>query len=145
MQRAGVRDHLKGVRLGRVVPWSTVVAALLLLAQPGWAAQPDLLAQIGGGGTSTSNAVRQIERSVTRPLPAVPPTSGDRSADVWVPDRVVPDPMRGGNIVIVPGHWERRLSTGEHYAPSTVACTATGECATTPAGVRPAPDTRVGP
>ncbi len=116
-----------------MIPHSALVAALLLVAQ------------IGGGGTSTSSAVRQIERSVTRPLPAVRPPSVSAPSDVWVPDRVVPDPMRGGTIVTVPGHWERRLATGEHFAPPTAACTAAGECTTVPAGVRPAPDRRVGP
>ncbi len=102
-----------------------------------------LLAQLGGGSHFNSAvAVDDIERSVTRPVPQVPATSVERSLDAWVPDRSVPDPVRGGAFV-VPGHWERRLSDGEYYVPPSTACnSATGECATAPAGVRPPPSMR---
>lgn len=98
----------------RVVSAHALVGALLLLAQL-------------GGGT---------------PLPSVPAAPGERSPDVWVPDRYLVDPVRGGTS-FVPGHWERRLSDREYYAPSSPACNSGGgECSTGPAGVRPPPDTR---
>jgi hypothetical protein len=103
------------------------------------------LAQLGGGGTSFNSAVDQIERSVTRPVPQAPPAPVEPSPNVWVPDRFLPDPAQGGTS-LVPGHWDRRLSDGQYYAPPSTACNSgTGACATAPAGVRPAPDSRTAP
>jgi len=98
-----------------------------------------LLAQFGGG-SSFNSAVDQIERSVTRPVPQAPAAPAQSAPDAWVPDRYLAAPGQGGTAV-VPGHWERRLPSGEYYAPpSTVCNSASGECATAPAGVRPPPD-----
>jgi hypothetical protein len=62
-----------------------------------------------------------------------------------VPDRyvTVPEAPEG---VLVPGHWERRLSDREFYVPPLVVCrSVTGQCVTVPAGVRPPIQTRIGP
>ncbi len=113
----------------QVVAGHVLAGALLLLAQL-------------GGESSFNSAVDQIERSVTRPLPQAPAAPVERSPDVWVPDRYVANPGQGG-IAVVPGHTERRLPSGEYYAPpSTVCGSATGDCVTAPAGVRPPPDMR---
>ena len=117
------------VMMRQVVASHTLAGALLLLAQL-------------GGGSSFNSAVDQIERSVTRPVPQAPAAPVERSPDVSVPDRYVAGPGQYG-IEVVPGHSERLLPSGEYYAPpSTVCSSATGECATAPAGVRPAPDMR---
>src|SRR6266852_4659144 len=93
------------------------------------------LAQLGGGGTSFNSAVDQIERSVTRPVPQAPAAPVEQSPNVWVPDRFLPDPAQGGTS-LVPGHWDRRLSDGQYYAPPSTACnSASGACSTAPAGV----------
>jgi len=113
----------------QIVTSHTLAGALLLLAQL-------------GGSSSFNSAVDQIERSVTRPVPQAPAAPVERSPDVWVPDRYVAQPGQGG-IAVVPGHSERRLPGGEYYAPPSAVCSsATGECATAPAGVRPPPDMR---
>ena len=36
-------------------------------------------------------------------------------------DRYLADPMQGGTSSFVPGHWERRLSDGQYYAPGVTA------------------------
>jgi hypothetical protein len=103
-----------------------------------------LVAQLSGAPPGGSPA-EEIERSVTRPVPQAPTVPVEPSPNVWVPDRYLADPGRGGTS-FVPGHWERRLSDGEYYAPPTTACnSASGECSTAPAGVRPPPDKRVAP
>src|SRR5213593_2359620 len=87
----------------RVAPAHALVVAVLVLAQ-------------FGGGTPGRSPVEQIERSVTRPVPQAPAAPVERSPNVWVPDRYLADPMQGGTS-FVPGHWERRLSDGQYYAP----------------------------
>ena len=101
-----------------------------------------ILAQLGGG-TPLQRSLEQLERSVTRPVPQAPPLPASRPGDVWVPDRFVSDPA-SGQLVQVPGHWQRRLPSGELYGPPTTVCTSTG-CTTIPAGPRPAPEQRQTP
>jgi hypothetical protein len=100
-----------------------------------------LLAQLGGG-MHGGDPIDQIDRQSTRPLPqasAPPPMS---SPNVWVPDRVTPDPVYGGQSV-TPGHWEQPLSNGRYYAPPLTSCSSgSGLCSTTPAGEYPPPSTR---
>jgi hypothetical protein len=99
-----------------------------------------LLAQVSG--PPGSSALDALERAVKQPMPQAPAAPVHRSPDVWVPDRYVSDPVRGGTVH-VPAHWERRLSDREYYAPPTTVCSsARGECSTIPAGVRPPPETR---
>ena len=97
-----------------------------------------ILAQLGSG-TPLQRSLDQLERSVTRPVPQAPPTPTTRAPDVWVPDRIVSDPATGLQSS-VPGHWERRLPSGELYGPPTTICDSTG-CTTMPAGPRPSPET----
>jgi hypothetical protein len=98
-----------------------------------------LLAQLGGGMYGAND---QIEHSVTIPLPEAPGPTTTQSPDVWVPDRVTPDPVYGGQW-ITPGHWELPLPNGRYYAPPLTACsTGSGQCTTTPAGEYPPPGMR---
>jgi len=115
----------------RIARDQAVVVALLILAQL-------------GGGMSGRSPAQQIERSVTQPVPRAPATAVERSPNVWVPDRYFADPVQGGTS-LVPGHWERRLESGNYYAPPTTACNLAGGCSTVPAGVRRPPDTRTTP
>jgi hypothetical protein len=112
-----------------------------------------LVAQLGGGlqaapriGPSrpSSQALDQLERSATAPVPTLPAPTGRHPADVWVPDRIVPVPDQPGGAV-VPGHWERRLSDGEHYVPPLTATTPGGRVFTVPGGVMPPPERRQTP
>jgi hypothetical protein len=116
----------------RVVAGHALIGALMLLAQL-------------GGGAPGRSPVDAINRSVTRPLPQAPAAPVHRSPNVWVPDRYVSDPVRGGTVHM-PGHWERRLSDREYYAPPLTGCnSASGQCSTAPAGVYRPPDTRMAP
>jgi hypothetical protein len=111
-----------------------------------------LVAQLGGvqatpriGPTSPgSRALDQLQRSVTTPVPTLPAPTGRHSADVWVPDRIVPVPDQPGGA-IVPGHWERRLSEREHYVPPLTATTPDGRVFTVPGGVMLPPEQRQSP
>jgi hypothetical protein len=115
----------------RTIPTQALAGALLLLAQ--------------FSGRPSSRALDALERAVRQPVPQAPAAPVHRTPNVWVPDRYVPDPVRGGTVH-VPGHWERRLSDREYYAPPLTVCnSASGECSTVPAGVRPPPETRNDP
>ena len=104
--------------------------------------------QIGGGvggRTPSSAAIDSIVRSVTRPLSAPAAPEVVRPDTVYVPNRYVDVPGEPGPL-LVPGHWERRISEREYYAPPLPACYGpTGGCLSVPAGVRPPPDSRLGP
>ena len=102
-----------------------------------------VVAQLGSG-TPLQRSLDQIQRSVTRPVPQAPPLPASRPPDVWVPDRFASDPVTG-QLMPVPGHWERRLPSGELYGPPTTLCDSTGNCATIPAGPRPSTDGRQSP
>jgi hypothetical protein len=108
-----------------------------------------LLAQAGvtpriGPTTPSGPTLDQLNRSVTRPVPTLPPPTGQHPSDVWVPDRVVPVPGQAGGA-LVPGHWERRLSDREYYVPPLVIITPDGRTTTLPAGVLPPPEQRQSP
>jgi hypothetical protein len=101
-----------------------------------------LLAQLGGGGTSTSRATDQLNRSSTRPLPALPAAPAPRNDMIWVPEQYVPG-FGAPQGLKVPGHWERQLSDGQSYAPPLVVCEpGSGACRTVPAGPQPRLDQR---
>jgi hypothetical protein len=135
------------------------VLALVLLGPPAGLraapesadANPVLVAQRSGavglpprGRSPSAGALDQLERSVTRPLPRLPPPASPRPSDrVWVPDRYVPLP--DGSSAHVPGHWERPLPGGDHQVPPLLTCTPDGRCATVPGGVRLPPDHRQSP
>jgi hypothetical protein len=95
-----------------------------------------LVAQLGSG-TPLQRSLDQIERSVTRPVPQAPPPPAARPRDTYVPDRYVSDPV-DGRVILVPGHWERALPSGEYLAPPTTICGSDGACTTIPGGSRPA-------
>jgi hypothetical protein len=113
------------------------LAGALLLAQA--TATPRI-----GPSTPSNRALDQLTNSVTRPLPTLPPPTGQHPADVWVPDRIVPVPGQPGGA-LVPGHWERRISDREHYVPPLVIRMPDGSTTTLPAGVMPPPEQRQRP
>jgi hypothetical protein len=116
----------------------TLLAAALVLAQAG--ATPRI-----GPSSPSGAALDALRNSVTRPVPTLPaPPIGQSSADVWVPDRIVPVPGQPGGAH-VPGHWERRLSDREHYVPPLVITTPDGRSTTIPGGVMVPPDQRQSP
>jgi hypothetical protein len=103
-----------------------------------------LVAQLGGG-TPLQRSLNQIERSVTRPVPQAPPPPAVRPGDRYVPDRYVSDPI-DGRAILVPGHWDRTLPSGESLTPPTTICGSDGVCTTVPGASRPpAPEQRQTP
>jgi hypothetical protein len=114
-----------------------LLAAALLLAQAG--ATPRI-----GPTTPGGPALDSLNRSINRPVPTVPPPTGQSPADVWVPDRFVPVPGQAGSA-LVPGHWERRLGPHEHYVPPLVIIGPDGRKTTIPAGVARPPEERQSP
>jgi hypothetical protein len=98
------------------------------------------------GPTTTSQAVNQINSLATQPMA---PSSATQRAIVgepaqWVPDRAVPVP--GAGVVMVPGHWERRLQPHQVFVPSlTIRNPQTGVLSTFPAGTYPPVDERLAP
>ena len=116
---------------------ATALVGAVLLAQA--TATPRI-----GPSSPSSRALDQITNSVTRPLPTLPPPAGQSPADVWVPDRIVPVPDQPGGL-IVPGHWERRLSDGQHYVPPLTATTPDGRVLNVPGGVMLPPGQRQSP
>jgi len=98
-----------------------------------------------GGGTGLGRAVDAITRSSTAPVPTVAPPRAPRPDSIWVPDRYLPAPHTGGTV-LVPGHWERRVSDHESYVPPlTIMNPADGRLQTFPAGVRPRAEERTAP
>ena len=100
-----------------------------------------ILAQLGGGGTSTSRATNQINGMSTRGLPPLPAAPPPRNDMIWIPEQFVVAPGAPQGLKI-PGHWEQRLSDRQTYAPPLVVCEPGGGCRTVPAGVQPPLDQR---
>jgi hypothetical protein len=97
-----------------------------------------------GGGTGLRHGVGQIDRASRAPVPTVARPPAARPDTVWVPDRHFPAPT--GGTVLVPGHWERRISDHESYVPPlAVINPADGSVRTSPAGVRPRAEERAVP
>jgi hypothetical protein len=89
------------------------------------------------GGTTPGGAIfDRLHDATTRPLPRVPPPAVPAPDMTWVPDRHVQVP--GVELpVLVPGHWELRLSDREVYVPPLIGRTHQGDVINFPAGVRP--------
>ena len=97
------------------------------------------------GPTTTGRAVDQINRQSSQPVPTAPSRETPRSDQVWVPDRYVT--IAGESApVLVPGHWERRISDREFDVPAlTIFRPSTGTHETLPGGVRGPAETRPAP
>src|SRR5207249_4890696 len=70
------------------------------------------------GGTTPSGAIfDHLNDATTHPMPQAPSPTIPTPESTWVPDRYVQVPGTDGPVM-VPGHWERRLSDprGVHAA-----------------------------
>ena len=128
----GAVMRLSGVLLG--------VAALWNVAAP----RPASGRMLSSGTTPGGAVFDRLDRSTTRPVPQVQAPAVSPSVDVWVPDRYVQTPQ-GDPSVLVPGHWERRLSDHEVYTPPLIGTTPNGDVINNPAGVRPPANERQAP
>lgn len=98
----------------------------------------------GPGAPTTASIVERLNAASMRPLATPPARDIVRPDLLWVPDRWVAVPGAPGGV-LVPGHWEQRLSEREVYVPPLVISSPTGESSMIPAGVRPPADSRVSP
>jgi hypothetical protein len=73
--------------------------------------------QMSWSGTAPGGAIfDRLDRLMTRPVAQVPAPTAPPPVAMSVPDRYVQTPQ-GDSSVVVPGHWERRLSDHEVYTP----------------------------
>jgi hypothetical protein len=97
------------------------------------------------GGTTPGGAIfDRLRDSTTRPVPQTPPPTVRPPDMLWVPDRYVQVPG-ADTPMMVPGHWERRLSDHEVFTPPLTGRTSQGDIITFPAGTRPPVEERQAP
>jgi len=97
------------------------------------------------GGTTPAGAIfDRLNRETTRPLPQAPVATPTAPSDVWVPDRFVQVPGTDGQVM-VPGHWERRLSDHQVYTPPLSGRATNGDIVNFPAGTQPPAHERQAP
>jgi len=97
-----------------------------------------------GGTTPGGSIFDGLRGTTTRRVPQVSRPPAPAAPDTWVPDRYVQVPGVDGPV-LVPGHWERRLSDHEVYTPPLVGQTPDGRSLDFPAGPRPPVEERQGP
>lgn len=98
----------------RVPRRASIIAVSVAFLASSSPAHPGGVPPIHPGGTTTQQAVDQINRSAMRPLPTPPPSPVYRPDTVWIPDRWELGDVR------VPGHWERRLPDGGVSVPPVI-------------------------
>ena len=128
-----------------------LVAPLVFIAGLAAAASAQVIAPLAVGGPAQS-ALQQLrpptpldqvrEQAMRRspPLPLPPPPS-----ERWVPERRVYAPELGREVVL-PGHYERRITDQQYAVPPLPAYDITrGTTMIVPGGERPPADLRQGP
>ena len=86
----------------------------------------------------------RLNSATTRPLPQAPAPVPSTPSDIWVPDRFVQVPGTDGQVM-VPGHWERRLSDHQVYTPPLSGRATNGDIVNFPAGTQPPANERQAP
>ncbi len=100
-------------------------------------------AQSGLPGGRPPDAIDRAKASATRPYTTLPPPAPP--AERYVPERRFFSPEFGREVV-VPGHWERRISDQRVEVPPLLATDArTGATVLVPGGERPPVESRQGP
>ncbi len=125
------------------------LAALALLATTAAASGPIVTPPVSGPAQGASqqlhppSALDQVRERAMRQSPPLPVPAQPR--EEWVPERRVFVP-EVGREVIVPGHYERRLSGQESAVPSLPGYDPnTGTTVTIPGGERPPAELRQSP
>ena len=97
------------------------------------------------GGSSTAALVDRINKNSLRAVPTAPDIAPFRPDSAWVPDRYVVVPGQS-TPVMVPGHWEQRLSNGQVSVPTIVVPDpTTGSITVFPGGTKEPIEPRQGP
>ena len=106
---------------------------------------PPVVSPPAGSVRPPVGSLPSVQQPLPNPAPAVPPVVGPSvGGDLWVPSRIVPVPGEPGGLV-VPGHWERRISPHETYIPPLTATTPDGRPVTIPGGIVRPPAERQAP
>ena len=126
-----------------------IVSTLALIVAAPVPAQVIALPPVGGPAAaalrqlqppSPSEQVREQAMRRSPPLPLPPPAS-----EQWVAERRVFAPELGREVII-PGHFERRVSDQQYVVPPLPAYdVGSGLSFTLPGGTRPPPELRQGP
>ena len=148
---ARLRGRAYSFTLGRVMTCVAVLVSSIvgLVAATAASAQVIPLPQVGGpaqgalGQLRPPSPIYQVREQSMRRLPPLPlPVS---PSERWVPDRRVYAPELGRDVLI-PGHYERRISDQLYAVPPLPAyVTGSGFTVTIPGGARPPADLRQGP
>ncbi|MBI2206676.1 MAG: hypothetical protein HYU41_22805 [Candidatus Rokubacteria bacterium] len=141
---------VRGVTVAVVIALMATPASAQTLFAPstvGEALSRSAIATPTGRGTNPNADLSQRVQSM--PLTPVAPSSPGaavamRPDMMWVPDRYVPVPGAPQGV-LVPGHWEQRLSDRSVSVPTLTIVHPAGESSVIPAGVRPPADQRIGP
>jgi hypothetical protein len=114
------------------------VSCLLIALTAGSAA-----AQIGGGLSRPPDPIDQARQRAMAPVPKLPPPQAP--SERWVPERRVYSPEFQREVV-VPGHYERRITDQQYSVPPQIIYGPRGENPIAiPGGQRPPADQRQGP
>jgi hypothetical protein len=97
------------------------------------------------GGTTPAGALfDRLNSATTRPIPQTPAPVAATPSDTWVPDRFIQVPGLDSQV-LVPGHWERRLSDHQVYTPPLAGRATNGDIVNFPAGTQPPVNERQAP
>ena len=97
------------------------------------------------GGTTPAGALfDRLNSATTRPIPQTPAPVAATPSDAWVPDRFIQVPGMDSQV-LVPGHWERRLSDHQVYTPPLSGRATNGDIVNFPAGTQPPANERQAP
>jgi hypothetical protein len=117
--------------------WCVVLGAAVMLSASSLQAAFGQAKSPPGGTTPGGAIFDRLNQSTTRPVPQTPAPTVRPPESTWVPDRFVQVPGTDGQV-LVPGHWERRLSDHEVYTPPLTGRTPQGDTTINfPAGTRP--------
>jgi hypothetical protein len=123
---------------------ATLIGSVVLLNVGLPAVAPSQLKSPPGGTTPAGALFDRLNSATTRPLPQAPATVPTTPSDIWVPDRFVQVPGTDGQVM-VPGHWERRLSDHQVYTPPLSGRATNGDIVNFPAGTQPPVNERQAP
>ncbi len=141
---------VRGSGVALVVALTAMPACAQTLLSPstvGEALSRAAVATPTGRGTNPNAGLSRRTQSmpVTPVVPSSPAVSlAIRPDMVWVPDRYVPVPGAPQGV-LVPGHWEQRVSDQTVYVPPITIVHPAGESSVIPGGIRPPADQRIGP
>jgi hypothetical protein len=125
--------------------WLAILIGSVVMVNAGLPAVASSQLKSPPGGTTPAGALfDRLNRATTRPLPQAPAPVPTAPSDIWVPDRLVQVPGTDGQVM-VPGHWERRLSDHQVYTPPLSGRTTNGDIVNFPAGTQPPVQERQAP